>query len=230
MKVGRVVNPAQWREERIALLAKEKALLRERDALSAERRELPWVLVEEEYVFDSKEGKKTFAELFDGLNQLVVYHLMFAPDWENPCKSCSFWADQFERNVVHLRARDISMVAISRASVDQIEAMKARVGWTFPWYSSGRSSFNYDYGVSFKEEDFAAVDYNYRTIEMDITDMPGVSVFVKGDDGRIYHTYSTYGRGLDNLNSAYQFIDLTPKGRDEPPDSGMQWLRIRDMY
>jgi len=233
MKINQVVSKDAWIEERKKLLIREKALNKERDEISAVRRKLPWVKVESNYVFEGKNGKTTLKEMFDGRSQLIVYHFMYGPDWKQPCKSCSFWADQFERNVVHMKQRDITMVAISRASTNQISATQERLGWTFPWYSSGENSFNYDFNVSFTEEQIESGDsmYNYTIGGGVMDDLPGVSVYAMGDDGEVYHTYSSFSRGLDPLNSAYQFIDLTPKGRDEDNLSyGMEWLRIRDEY
>lgn len=233
MKINQVVSKEAWIEERKKLLIREKALNKERDEISAVRRKLPWVKVESNYVFEGKNGKTTMKEMFEGRSQLIVYHFMYGPDWKQPCKSCSFWADQFERNVVHMKQRDITMVAISRASTDQISAIQERLGWTFPWYSSGENSFNYDFNVSFTEEQIESGNsmYNYTIGGGVMDDLPGVSVYAMGDDGEVYHTYSSFSRGLDPLNSAYQFIDLTPKGRDEDNLSyGMEWLRIRDEY
>ena len=226
-----VVAHDEWIAARRALMAKEKEFTRRRDELSKARRDLPWERVEKNYVFDSPQGKVALADAFDGQSQLVVYHFMYAPEWDEGCKSCSFWAENFERNVVHLRAHDVALVAVSRAPVATLEAYKKRMGWTFRWLSSGENDFNYDYGVSFRPERSRAAEYNYAPIELDEddTDLPGISVFYKADNGTIYHTYSTYGRGIDLMNAAYNYIDLTPKGR---LDYGrpMWWLKRRDEY
>lgn len=225
----RVVSHADWESERTVLLAKEKDLTRARDALSQARRELPWERVEKSYVFDGAAGEETLESLFAGRSQLIVYHFMFAPDWTDGCKSCSFWADNFERNVVHLAHRDATLVAISRAPIDKLRAFQERLGWTFNWVSSGRSDFNYDYGVSFKPGD-ASMTYNFAPKTNAMTDLPGISVFHRADDGAIYRTYSTYGRGVEVVNAAYQFLDMLPKGRDEDEERPMAWLRLRDKY
>src|SRR5262249_1826498 len=195
----RVVSHDQWVAERVAFMAKEKELTRLRDELSQKRRALPWEKVTKPYVFDTPGGKQTLAELFDGRSQLVVYHLMFAPSWEEACKSCSFWADNFNGIDIHLAHRDITFLAISRAPLPQLEAYKKRMGWTFKWVSTGESSFNYDFQVSHNPE--AAKDgtayYNYGTGVRVGEEMPGVSVFYKDQKGDIYHTYSAYSRGID---------------------------------
>lgn len=223
-----VVTPAQWEEQRIALLAKEKALTVARDELSAARRALPWERVEKRYVFDTPSGEKTLADLFAGRSQLIVYHFMFAPEWEAGCKSCSFWADNFERNVLHLAHRDATLVAISRAPIEKLEAFKARLGWTFEWASSGRSDFNYDYRVSFRKGQADQV-YNFVPKTSAATDLPGISVFYRDEEGVIYRTYSAYSRGVEMVNAAFHYLDLLPKGRDEG-DRPMAWLRLRDEY
>ena len=232
----RVVSHEEWVEARKQHLAAEKKLTRERDALSQARRDLPWERVDKEYVFEGPHGRRSLAELFDGRGQLVIYHAMFNPEtasdntpWtrDAACMACSFWMDNFERVVVHLNHRDITMAAVSRATVDKIEAYRRRMGWTFPWYSSGGSDFNLDYHVSFDAEGEA--EYNYRDVPIGDTEMPGISVFLR-DGGAIYHTYSTYERGLDMLNVAYHYMDLVPKGRDEGAGGGMSWLHRRDEY
>jgi predicted dithiol-disulfide oxidoreductase (DUF899 family) len=223
----RVVGPAEWEEARKALLSREKELTRARDALGEARRALPWERVEKRYVFDGPDGEETLADLFAGLSQLVVYHFMFAPEWEKGCKSCSFWADNFERSVIHLAHRDATLVAISRAPVEKLVAFERRLGWTFKWVSSGRSDFNYDYGVSFRPGEAARYNFAPKTSQM--TDLPGISVFYRDGDGAIYRTYSAYARGVEMVNAAYHFLDLLPKGRDEG-DQPMSWLRLRDEY
>jgi predicted dithiol-disulfide oxidoreductase (DUF899 family) len=210
--------------------AQEKEFTRQRDQLSQALRQLPWECVEKNYVFDTPSGRKTLAELFDGRSQLVVYHFMFGPDWETPCKSCSFWADNIERNVVHLNARDVSVAAISRASLARLEAVKQRMGWTFTWASSGETDFNFDFGVSFRPDQKDAT-YNYAPKTSASTEQPGISVFYKDQSGSIFHTYSCYARGLDMMNAAYQYLDLVPRGRDEAGLAHtMAWVRLRDSY
>jgi len=228
-----VVSPAEWVQARRQLLAKEKEFNRLRDELSRERRELPWERVEKNYVFAGAHGQETLADLFAGHSQLIVYHFMFAPDWDTGCPSCSFWADNFERNVDHLRHRDVAMVAISRAPLAKLDTFKQRKGWTFKWLSSGDGDFNYDYRVSFRPEALAAgsVDYNYRQLQTSMTELPGISVFYRDTDGAIYHTYSCYSRGLDMLNAGYHYLDLVPKGRDEDGlPYNQAWIRERDKY
>jgi len=240
MAEHRVVGHDAWVEARRKHLAKEKEFTRLRDQLSRERRELPWELVEKEYTFESERGAQTLNELFDGRGQLVVYHAMFNPDTAGPdttwtvdaaCFVCSYWMDNFNGVTVHLNHRDITMVAVSRAPYPAIAAYRKRMGWGFPWLSSAGSDFNFDYRVSFTEDELAAgqLDYNYRPNPFSMSEAPGASVFFKDGEGRIFHTYSTYARGLDMLNVAYHYMDLVPKGRDEA-DSGVGWLRRRDEY
>jgi predicted dithiol-disulfide oxidoreductase (DUF899 family) len=228
-----VVSHPEWVDARKQLLAKEKEFTRLRDELSRDRRALPWERVEKDYVFEGADGKKTLAQLFDGRHQLIVYHFMFAPDWQEGCKSCSFWADNFNGIPEHLRQRDVSLVAISRAPVAKLQAFRKRMGWSFPWYSAGDSDFNFDYQVSFRPADLAKGDvtYNYRQQKMGMTDLVGISVFYRDDEGRIFHTYSAYSRGVDMLNGAYHYLDLVPKGRDEEGLSYTQaWVRHHDRY
>ncbi|MBM3521893.1 MAG: DUF899 domain-containing protein [Alphaproteobacteria bacterium] len=218
---------------RKALLAKEKALTKLRDEVAAARRELPWVRVEKPYAFDTPDGRRTLAELFGARSQLLVYHFMFGPDWQEGCKSCSFWADNFDGIVEHLAARDVSLVAVSRGPLDRLLAFRRRMGWRFPWVSSEPSEFNLDYGVSFTKAQLetGAVDYNYEPRKTSMSELPGVSVFARGADGAVFHTYSCYSRGLDALNGAYQLLDLMPKGRDEAGLSfPMAWVRLHDRY
>jgi predicted dithiol-disulfide oxidoreductase (DUF899 family) len=228
-----VVSRAEWIEERKRLLAQEKQFNRLRDQLSEQRRALPWVAVNERYVFERSRGSATLAELFDGRSQLVVYHFMFRPDWQAGCKSCSFWADNFNGIVAHLNQRDVSFVAISRAPLAKLSAFAKRLGWTFEWVSSLGNEFNRDYGVSFTPEDLARgeISYNYTTQKAHGPELPGISVFFKDDAGSVFHTYSCYARGLDMLNTAYHYLDLVPKGRDEAGlPSSMSWLRLHDEY
>ena len=234
----RVVSHAEWVEARKRHLAEEKKFTKLRDELSQARRDLPWERVEKEYVFEGPQGRRTLAELFDGRGQLVIYHAMFNPDsvsdtttWteDAACLFCSFWMDNFDRVVVHLNHRDVTMVAASLAPVSKIEAYRKRMGWAFPWYSSSGSDFNFDYHVSFTPEELKAgkAEYNYRVDPIGRSESPGLSVFLRV--GRqIYHTYSAYARGLDMLNVGYHYMDLVPKGRDE--ESGPFWLHRRDEY
>jgi predicted dithiol-disulfide oxidoreductase (DUF899 family) len=228
-----IVTPEQWVEARRQLLAKEKEFTRLRDQLSQTRRDLPWARVTKPYVFDGPEGKQTLSQLFDGRSQLVVYHFMFGPDWEVGCKSCSFWADNFNGIVPHLNQRDVTFVAISRAPLSKLQAFAKRLGWSFKWLSSFASDFNYDYNVSFTPEDLAGgrATHNYAVNKMNMSDLPGISVFFKDTDGNVFHTYSCYARGLDMLNTAYHYLDLVPKGRDEAGLAHtMAWVRLRDQY
>ena len=223
-----VVGENEWLQARVRLLEKEKELGRLRDELAEARRALPWRRVEKRYVFDGDDGEKTLDALFDGRSQLIVYHFMFAPDWTEGCKSCSFWADNFERNVIHLAHRDATLVAISRAPLAQLNAYKQRLGWTFPWFSSGRSDFNFDYEVSF-EPSRGPQRYNYAPTNTRSGERPGISIFHRDEAGTLFHTYSTYSRGLELMNAAFHYLDLLPKGRDEG-DAPMGWLRRRDVY
>ena len=228
-----VVGVQEWLEKRKQLLAKEKEFNRLRDDLSRARRELPWERIEKDYVFDGPTGKQTLGDLFDGRSQLVVYHFMFAPEWDGGCKSCSWWADNFERNVVHLTHRDVTLVAISRAPLAKLEAFRKRMGWTFRWLSTDGNAFAYDYHASFRAEELAAgeVIYNYRQIKLSNTDHTGISVFYRDTDGAIYHTYSCYSRGVDMMNAGYHYLDLVPKGRDEDGlPYNQAWVRERDKY
>ena len=229
-----VVSHEAWLAARKALLLEEKEFTRLRDQLSQRRRDLPWVRVDKQYVFEGPDGKESLAELFGGRSQLVVYHFMFGPDWEAPCKSCSFWADNFERNVVHLAHRDVTLIAVSRAPLQRLEAFKRRMGWTFKWVSSAGGDFNYDYQVSFTADDLAKGEayYNYAMQKNTVSELPGISVFYKDAGGTVFHTYSCYARGLDMMNAAYHYLDLVPKGRDEADQRPypMAWLRYRDSY
>jgi predicted dithiol-disulfide oxidoreductase (DUF899 family) len=227
----RVVSPDEWLAARKALLTKEKAFTRLRDELSRERRELPWVKVDRPYSFDGPKGKETLAELFDGRSQLVVYHFMFSPDWQAGCKHCSFWADNFDRVVVHLNHRDVTMLAVSRAPYAKLEAYEKRMGWTFKWVSSGETTFNFDYHASFTPQEVATKSgqFNFTIQDPHESDREGVSVFYKDAAGNIFHTYSTYARGIDMFNTAYNYLDIVPKGRDEG-GRGPYWVRRRDEY
>jgi predicted dithiol-disulfide oxidoreductase (DUF899 family) len=234
MKGHPVVSRDEWLSARTALLAKEKEFTRLRDDLSRQRRELPWVRVDRTYIFEGSSGKESLAQLFDKRSQLVVYHFMFSPAWDAGCPHCSFWADNFEGIGVHLKHRDVTLVAVSRAPLPKLEAFKKRMGWSFKWVSSGDNDFNYDYQASFRPEDIrrGAVFYNYVETAMDMTDREGVSVFYKDESGAVFHTYSSYARGIDMLNVAYHFLDLVPKGRDEVGQgpNPQAWVRRHDEY
>ena len=227
-----IVSRKDWLEARKALLAKEKEFTRQRDALAAERRALPWVEVTEDYRFTTEDGARSLGELFNGKSQLIVQHFMFGPDWKEGCPSCSFWSDNFDGLDVHLEHRDISFVLVSRAPLEKLLAYKARMGWRHRWVSSLGTTFNEDFGVTFTPEqrETGQIVYNYRVDTFPSDEAPGVSVFLREGE-RIVHTYSTYGRGLDILNSAYHLMDLAPKGRDEQDlPYSMAWLRRRDQY
>jgi predicted dithiol-disulfide oxidoreductase (DUF899 family) len=228
-----VVTQDQWLAARKRLLAEEKAFTKARDRLSAARRDLPWVEIDD-YVFAGPSGAVRLSDLFRGRSQLIVYHLMFHPDWNAACKSCSFWADNFERIVVHLNARDTNLAAVSRAPVEKLDAFKRRMGWSFEWVSCGtEGGFNRDFGIAFTPAELKdpANNYNYGSSHFRMEDAPGLSVFAKGEGGTLYHTYSTYSRGLDMLNGAYHYLDIVPKGRDEESlKYHMDWLKLRDEY
>jgi predicted dithiol-disulfide oxidoreductase (DUF899 family) len=231
---SKVVSREEWIVARKQLLAKEKELTRLRDQVSQERRELPWVKIEKDYVFEGPDGKETLADLFGGRSQLFVKHFMFGPEWEEGCVGCSFEVDHIEGALVHLDHHDVTYVAISRAPLARMEAFKKRMGWRFKWVSSYGSDFNFDYHVSFTKEDLARgkVDYNYRLIDTSIDELSGISVFYKDEAGEIFHTYSTYARGAEELLSTYIVLDLTPKGRNEtgPSHDLTDWVRHHDKY
>ncbi len=229
----RIVSQDEWLAARKAHLAAEKAFTKARDELSRKRRELPWAKVEKNYVFDTPSGKKTLSDLFAGRSQLIVYHFMLGPGWEQGCPSCSFLADHFDGANIHLAQRDVTLTVVSRAPLAEIETFRKRMGWRFPWVSSYGSDFNYDFHVSFTDAEMARgkVYYNYEVEEFPSQEAPGASVFFKDKDGSVYHTYSSYGRGLDMFLGAYHFLDIAPKGRDE--DSlpwTMSWVRHHDRY
>jgi predicted dithiol-disulfide oxidoreductase (DUF899 family) len=229
----KIVSREEWLAARKALLAKEKELTRRRDELAKERRALPWVKVEKNYVFDSPSGKKTLADLFEGRSQLIIYHFMFGPEWNEGCPSCSFLMDHTDGTLAHLAQRDVSFAAVSRAPIAKIEAFKKRLGWRFPWVSSHGTDFNFDYQASFTKEEMAMgkVYYNFDLVEFPSPEAPGISVFYKDRSGNIYHTYSAYARGTENAVTTYNYLDLVPKGRDE--DSlpfTMAWVRHHDRY
>jgi len=229
----KVVSEAEWVAARRDLLQKEKEFSRLRDSLAAERRSLPWVKVEKQYIFDSPSAKKTLAELFGAKSQLIVYHFMLGPDWKEGCPSCSFLGDHFDGALVHLAARDVAFTAVSRAPLAQIQAFQKRMGWRFPWVSSYGTDFNYDFHVSFTKDELASakVYYNFGETSFPSEEGPGLSVFYKEKNGAVFHTYSTYARGLDIFLGAYNFLDVTPKGRDEDGfKHTMAWVRHHDKY
>ena len=232
MEPHKIVSRDEWTRERKALLVREKELTRARDWLSAERRALPWVKVDKTYVFDTPDGRRSLAELFNGKSQLLVYHFMLGPGWEEGCPSCSYLADHFDGAVIHLAQRDVAFVAVSRAPLAEIEKFKQRMGWRFAWVSSFGSDFNFDYHVSFREDELGKDgDYNYERQEIVSDELPGASVFYKADNGDVFHTYSAYARGLDVLIGTYNFLDLTPKGRNEEElPWSMAWVRHHDRY
>ena len=232
MQTHKVVSKEEWLAARQAYLAKEKEFTSLRDQLSAERRALPWEKVDQQYVFDTADGKRTLAQLFGERSQLLVYHFMLGPNWNEGCPSCSFWADNYNGVDIHLRHRDIQLLALSRAPLAQIEAYKKRMGWSFNWASSLSNSFNQDYCVSFSAEELKGeVYYNYQKRSFPSEEAPGISVFYKDESGDVFHTYSCYARGLDMVNGAYHLMDLTPKGRDEADlRFSMAWVRRHDQY
>ncbi|MGZ4808534.1 MAG: DUF899 domain-containing protein [Thermoanaerobaculia bacterium] len=228
-----VVSHDDWLAARRAFLTKEKEFTRLRDDLSKQRRGLPWERVEKRYTFEGPDGKKSLSDLFENRNQLVVYHFMFAPEWDAGCPHCSFWADNFNDIIVHLNQRDVTFVAVSRAPISKIEAFKKRMGWTFKWLSSGSGDFNYDLMVSFRPETVASGEqaYNFGTAQPGGEDREGVSVFYKDANGNIFHTYSAHSRGIDMFNTAYHYLDIVPKGRDEDVlDFTQAWVRHHDRY
>lgn len=228
-----VVPADQWLAERQTLLAREKDLTRLQDEIARQRRALPWVHVTKPYVFDTPNGPRTLAQLFEGRRQLIVQHLMLGPGWEQACPSCSFMADHTDGMTVHLAQRDIAFAAISRAPLAEIERFRQRMGWRFTWASSHGSDFNHDYGVSFTPEQQAtgAIYYNYRVQPFAAEETPGISVFIRDDAGEVFHTYSTYGRGVEAMIGAYRLIDLTPQGRNERDvPNKMEWVRHHDRY
>jgi predicted dithiol-disulfide oxidoreductase (DUF899 family) len=228
-----VVSDARWLEARRSLLEREKELTHLRDQVAAERRALPWRRIAKEYAFDTREGRRTLAELFGPRRQLIVQHFMFGPGWEQGCPSCSFMADHTDGMTLHLAHRDIAFVAVSRAPLEDIERFRRRMGWRFDWVSSHGSDFNFDFAVSFTPEQLATgeVDYNYRKGYFPAEEAPGISVFCKDDAGEVFHTWSTYGRGVEAMMGAYVLMDLTPKGRDERDVFyKMEWVRHHDRY
>ncbi|MDM0082794.1 thioredoxin family protein [Variovorax sp. J31P179] len=228
-----VVSTDRWLAERKLLLAREKEITRLRDQLARERRALPWVRIQKDYAFDTPEGRRTLAELFEGRRQLLVQHFMLGPGWTEGCPSCSYMADHLDGMQVHLMQRDVTLRVVSRAPLAEIERFRARMGWRFQWVSSHGSDFNRDFGVSFTQEEIASgkVRYNYVTQAFPAEEAPGISVFYKDDADQVFHTYSTYGRGVEVMMGTYDLLDLTPKGRDEHnPGHTMDWVRHHDRY
>ena len=237
-----IVDADEWRQARLAFLDEEKAFTRQRDALSAARRDLPWLEITDDYRFASPDGEVTLLDLFGDHDQLLLYHFMMGPDWQEGCPSCSFWADNYNGTQIHLAHRDTAFAAVSRTSVDNIEAYRKRMGWDFRWVSSLDSSFNFDMGVSFTPEQQASGEphYNYGTIAFGGEEAPGLSTFIRrratdadgtGGADRVFLTYQTFSRGMDMLNGTYHHLDLMPKGRDEANlDWSMQWLHRHDAY
>jgi len=228
-----VVSKERWLAERKALLAHEKELTQLRDRVASERRALPWLRIDKIYTFDAPEGTRTLADLFEGRRQLLVQHFMFGPGWEQGCPSCSFMADHSDGMTVHLAHRDTTLVAVSRAPLGDIQRFRQRMGWQFRWVSSFGSDFNHDFAVSFAPPDLARgeVYYNYRVGPFPSEEAPGLSVFVKDDAGAIFHTYSTYGRGVEVMMGTYHLLDLTPQGRGERDvPHKMEWVRHHDRY
>lgn len=234
MSEPRIASAREWREARIALLEREKRLNKERDELAAARRALPWVKIAQPYTFKGPQGAVTLADLFDGRSQLIAYHFMFGPDWNEGCKSCSYWAEQYDAIRVHLRQRDTNLVVVSRGPLTKLQAFKERMGWKFPWVSSEGTTFNRDFHVSYDAADITEgkAEYNFAMQDMKPgAELPGLSVFAKNKAGEVFHTYSSYARGLDPLNATYQLLDLTPKGRNEADlPWPMAWLKLKDQY
>jgi predicted dithiol-disulfide oxidoreductase (DUF899 family) len=228
-----IATREQWLAARLDLLEAEKEFTRQRDALTRRRMAMPWERVEKSYRFEGPNGALSLADLFSGRSQLIVYHFMFAPDWDEACKSCSFWADNFNNIPVHLNHRDVTFTAISRAPLAKISAYKKRMGWSFPWVSSEGSDFNFDYQASFTPEQIAEgkAYYNYHLQSNTVSDQVGISVFARNERDEMFHTYSCYSRGVDMLNGAYHYLDLVPKGRDEDSlEFSMAWVRRHDQY
>jgi predicted dithiol-disulfide oxidoreductase (DUF899 family) len=225
-----VATHSEWLAAARELVAQEKAFTRERDKLSAKRRDMPWVEVDKLYTFHTPEGEKTLGDLFEGKSQLMVYHYMFAPGWDEGCPGCSFVSDHIDGALPHVESKDVKYVAVSRAPLAEFLPFKERMGWKFDWVSSAGTTFNYDFGVSFLPDDLSSgnVLYNYTEQKLKSQEQPGLTVFVKSPDGRIFRTYSTYERGLDLLLNAYNLLDLTPKGRDEA--GAMDWVKFHDQY
>jgi len=234
MKSHNIVTYDEWEKACREHLVKEKEFTQLRDQLSKTRRELPWTKIQKEYQFNTSAGRKSLSDLFEGKSQLIIYHFMFGPDWEDGCPSCSFWADNFNNINAHLNARDINLIAVSRAPLKKLQTYKERMEWTFNWVSSFENDFNTDFGVTFTEDEMnksSPAFYNFKTAGFPVSEAPGSSVLYKNESGEIFRTYSCYARGLDILNGAYNFIDITPKGRDEDDlPMSMAWVRQHDKY
>lgn len=231
--MAKIATDEEWLAARRALLQEEKALQRARDQLAGKRRRLPWRRIESDYEFEGADGRRSLLDLFGNASQLLIYHFMYHPDWDQGCKTCSFWADGFDASIPHLDARDVAFAVMSRGPLEKLLSYRQRMGWRFPWFSSADSTFNYDFGVSFTAEQIKSGNtfYNFRDGTSVGPEMPGISTFARDDGGSIFHTYSTYSRGLDPLNSAYQLLDLVAKGRDENQlPLPMDWIRRHDEY
>jgi predicted dithiol-disulfide oxidoreductase (DUF899 family) len=228
----KVISRKEWLTARKKLLVKEKKFSELRDQLSLQRRKLPWVKVEKDYLLDGLGGKVRLADLFCGKSQLIVYHFMFGPGWKAGCPHCSFWADHFDSVNLHIGRRDTAFAAVSRAPLKDIEAFRKRMGWKFRWVSSFNTDFNFDFNVSFTSSQLKSgkAIYNYAPLEMDIDEREGVSAFYRDENGEVYHTYSSYARGIDLMNTTYNFLDLTAKGRNETPGAAQDWVRYHDEY
>jgi predicted dithiol-disulfide oxidoreductase (DUF899 family) len=228
----KVVTRKKWLVARKELLIKEKKFSKLRDAMNLQRRKLPWVKIEKDYFFDGPTGKMTLADLFCGRSQLIIYHLMFGPGWGEACAHCSYWADHFDSVNFHIGQRDTAFAAVSRAPLAEIEPFKKRMGWKFKWASSFDMDFNFDFNGSFtlEQRKSGMAIYNYAPLKMDMDEREGVSAFYRDKNGNIYHTYSSYERGIDLMNTTYNFLDLTAKGRDENPDASQDWVRYHDQY
>ena len=228
----KVVSQKAWLAARKRLLLKEKKFSKLRDQLNRERRKLPWVKIEQDYLFDGPNGKVALGNLFCGKSQLIIYHFMFGPGWGDGCPHCSFWADHFDSVNIHIGQRDTAFAVVSRAPLAEIEPFKKRMAWRFQWLSSAGTDFNFDFNVSFTPEELKThkAIYNYAPLDMDIDEREGVSAFYRDRNGDVYHTYSSYARGIDLMNTTYNFLDLTAKGRDENPESSQDWVRYKDEY
>src|SRR5882724_3102116 len=232
VKEHKVVSEKEWLVARKKFLVEEKKFSKLRDQLNQKRRALPWVKVSKEYLFEGPHGPETLADLFCGKSQLIVYHFMFGPGWKEGCAHCSFWSDHYDSSTAHLAQRDTALAVISRAPLKEIAPFKKRMGWKFNWVSSADTDFNFDFHVSFTPEEIKSgiLPYNYGKFKMEIDELQGVSAFYRDAKGDIYHTYSAYARGIDLLNTTYNFLDLTAKGRDENPESTQDWVTYRDKY
>ncbi|RUM97122.1 DUF899 domain-containing protein [Pseudaminobacter arsenicus] len=230
MQPHKIVSQGEWMAAHKVHLAKEKEFTRMRDRLRAERLALPWVRVDKTYEFDTPEGRKTLAELFDGRSQLAMYHFMLGPDWKQGCVGCSFGADHFDGANLHLQHHDVTFLAVSRAPLEKIEAYKKRMGWKFPWVSSFSSDFNYDFNVSFHKEDIKAgrAIYNYVPLDYEMDELHGTTAFYKDEKGDIFRTFSRYARGDEDIMGTYMILDIMPKGRNE--SGTMDWVKRHDEY